>query len=220
MPEQYAHTLISDDLDFIPQPQQVAAFFDGLAKLGAAPSQPKLRVMKPSGEFRSGSNPLTGETIKIPGHTHISLGETSDIAEAIKGLAHYNVMMSGEGPPKLPALKFDYEGTYNFEVSCHLRAELVSTSSCHGEVPIDRKVPFFDTPCSSADRLGVFQHADTDKVIEVLNAGCSRFWIQFEYGKWLFPEMNDSLDLIQPSIAAKARECFGTTFVQGCHWCG
>lgn len=181
MPEQYAHTLLADDLNFVPRPQQVAAFFDALVKIGAAPDRPQLRVMKLSGEVRSFTNPLTGKTTQIPRYTHIPLKQAAGIPQAIAGLMHYNVIMSGEGPPERPALEFEHKGMYEFLVSCCLRAESVSTSSWHEDIPISREVPFFDKPYSPADRTGFFQHADSDKVIKVANAGCGLFRIEFEY---------------------------------------
>ena len=218
MPKQYAHTLIAEDLDFTPTPQQIAAFFEALVKLGAAPDAAKLRVMKLSGEVRSFKNPFTGETKQIPWHTHVPVADIAAIPEAIAGLVHYKVIMSGQGPPELPALTFDHKGMYEFLVLCNLREQPVSTSSCADNVRKARGLPFFDDPCLPTDRTGVFQNAEGDKIIEVPNAGCACFWIQVEYGKWLFPKIENSLEIIEPSIVASARQCFGTKFVQGCHW--
>src|SRR5207245_383105 len=104
-------------------------------------------------------------------------------------------------------------------VHCCLRQEVVSTSEWHNEVPVKRQVEFFSRPCSSKNRLGIFHSPKTLKVIEVPKAGCARFWIEFEYGKMLFPRIEDSLDLIEPRIVQAAQSDFEIKFVQGCHWC-
>ncbi len=74
---------------------------------------------------------------------------------------------------------------------------------------VSLRVPFFGRPCSPNDRLGVFTNPSTSEVIEVPNAGCVRFWIEFEYGKSLFPRTKDRLDVIEPAIAQGAEEEFG-----------
>jgi hypothetical protein len=118
----------------------------------------------------------------------------------------------------LPAFEFAFKGTYDFLVHCCLRPEVVSTSDWHDEIPIRRKVEFFGKPCNPKDRLGVYHNPNTLEVIEVPDAGCARFWIEFEYGKMLFPPIEDRLDLIEATIVAVAKCAFGINFVQGCHW--
>jgi hypothetical protein len=57
------------------------------------------------------------------------------------------------------------------------------------------------------------------EVIAVQGAGCASFWIEFEPGKFLFPEFTaNSLELLNPSIVAEAKSVFKSAFVQGCNW--
>lgn len=87
--------------------------------------------------------------------------------------------------------------------------------SCLGDEQTGKEVPFFGEPCLRQD--ATFRHPVTGELIEVANAGCSRFWVEFEFGKWLLPKINTSLNILDPSIAAMAQESFSTAFAQGFH---
>jgi hypothetical protein len=218
MPE-YAHTLIPDTVDFVPNPKQVGDFLMSLESIGSAPSQASINVSVLSGKVRSVVNPFTGKTETYPIRKFDKLKDLNAVSSTLESLNDYNLSVEGKGPPKLPALEFDFTGAYDFLVRCCLRAEVVSTSDWHDEVPVKRKPEFFGRPCNSKNRLGIFHNPKTLAVIEVPNAGCARFWIEFEFGKMLFPSIKDSLDIIEPSIVGVANETFGVKFVQGCLWC-
>ena len=218
MPE-YTHTMIPDRVDFAPDPTQVGAFIASLVSIGAAPLRPAITVLKHSGEVRSFVNPFTGMTEMRGRRKAENVAELSGVPAALAGLDDYTVIVTGKGPPKLPAFGFGFNGEYDFLVHCCLRAEVVSTSDRHDEFPSKRQVEFFGRPCSSENRLGIFHNPNTGEVIEVPNAGCARYWIEFEYGKMLFPPIKDSLEIIEPSIVHAAEKDFGSRFVQGCHWC-
>ena len=217
MPETYCHTLIPERIDFVPQPQQVARFLDDLVKLGAAPLEASLRVGKPGG-FLTGINPVTREAYTIPRRLYTPVGAVADVPAALSGLEDYDLRFSGKGPPRIPSLRFDIESIYAFDVLCCLRPEVVSTSDWHDSATIVRGAPSFGQPDRSHNRLGIFHHPSTNEIIKVPNAGCALFWIEFEFGKWLLPQIVDSLDLLEPSIVKTTEGCFGATFAQGCHW--
>lgn len=229
--------LISEDDDFAPQEQQVAAFLGGLTKLGSAPLQAKLRVGMLTGEFRTGRHPLTGERISVPKRAYAAMGSISDILERLKGFDDYDVVMSGEGPPRIPpfplyvstdlqkvqvsetpAREFEVKETYAYAVRCCLRSETVSTSDGREDASIGIHVSSFGDPWTSKDRVGYFYQPSTGAIIKVPNAGCARFWIEFEFGNWLFPLINDHLNVLAPSVVDCAEISFGTSFVQGCRW--
>ena len=218
MPE-YSHTLIPDRVDFVPDPKQIGAFLLSLVSIGAAPSKPAISVAKLTGKVQTFKNPFTGMTESIALRKADRLKNLAAVPAALKALDDYDVTLNGKGPPGLPAFIFDFKGTYDFLVHCFLRPKVVSTSDWHDEVPIKRKVEFFGQPCSPKDRLGIYHNPNTLEVIEVPNAGCARFWIEFEYGKMLFPAIEDRLDLIEPKIVEVAETDFGIKLVQGCRWC-
>jgi hypothetical protein len=227
--EQYIHTLIPDGPGFAPQPQQVAAFFDRLAKLGSAPLQGKLRIMKPSGECRSGTNPKTGETISFPMSKHIPLENIAEIRQALEGLSNYTVIMGGQGPARLPPfelwtqlsdgtiIEFSPPKTYGFQVACCLKEEVVSTSDWDDETSVSEMSPF-GRPWNLENRIGVYRHPSIGAMIKVPNAGYARFWVEFEFGRWLFPPIKDTFDVLEPSIVICAEQSFGSKFVQGCRY--
>ena len=215
---EYTHTLISEKVNFVPDPSQVETFLGTLTSLGAAPLQPTITVGQLSGKVNTFKNPFTGETTAFPQWKGKQLKNLSQLTAALRDLDDYNVYLAGKGPPKVPAFTFQFKGPYGFSVHCSLRANVVSMSDWHGDVRIKRKVKFFGEPCNPKARMGVFTHPETLQAIEVPNAGCARFWIEFEFGKMLFPKIKDKLDLFAPSIVKAAQESFGIGFVQGCHW--
>jgi hypothetical protein len=55
-------------------------------------------------------------------------------------------------------------------------------------------------------------------VIEVPNAGSARFWIEFEFGKFIYPKIEKRLEILSPLLVETAEECFQAEFVQGCRF--
>ena len=214
MSEQYSYLLIPDRVDLAPHPKQVADFLQNLMALNGAPLEATFRVAKLSGALRRGLSALTGEEIYIPKREFTSSGSISDVENQLAGLEDYDVSMSGQGPAKMPPLSLrsytrsedlEFKGAYAYEVSCHLRAGVVSTCE-----------PSFGMPCTPEKRNDIFRNPKTGAAIEVQNAACARFWIEFQFGKWLFPKIGDSLDLLRPSILAVASDIFRTSLAQGC----
>jgi len=218
MPE-YTHILIPNQPEFIPGPDQVNTFYESLRSIGAAPLEPSITVAKPTGQVRAGINPFNGDTFLLHVRTKSSLRTFAELSHELVGLQDFNVCVFGAGPPRVPALEFKFVGTYEFSVNCCLRTQIVSLSESHDEAPTYKKVVPFGQACSSNDRLGVFYNPDTLNRIEVAGAGCARFWVEFEFGKSLFPKIVDRLDLIEPSIVTVVENSFAMTFVQGCNWC-
>jgi len=228
--EQYILTLIAADVGFIPHPSQVEAFFAMLTKshhfriIADQSCQQGLRITKPSGRFRSPTNLFTGDTlpISIPVLDHVKIDRIVDIARAVEGLRNYNLLASGEWTAEKRPLvllttdKVPYADSYLCQASCHVRPELVSTSCWNKFLsPNGPSVPPFGEACKDESRVGIFSHPWTGNLIQVPDAGCSRFWIEFEFGKFLLPKMSDSLDVLQPTMIAEIEQCFGTRLTQG-----
>ena len=80
----------------------------------------------------------------------------------------------------------------------------------------------FDEPFAGTDRTGYFTDPYDLETIEVPEAGCARFWIEFELGNSVFPPeeafRRSRLDLLDPAVLAMATDAFGITLVQGCSW--
>src|SRR6266567_1195333 len=210
---QYTHLLIPECVELVPRPAQVVAFLEGLVKLNCAPLGATFRVGKLSGSARTGINPLTGEELSIGVRDFTPLGSTSEIPELLAGLDDYDVIVSGQGPSILPPFTLytatqsavsEFKGTYGYDVRCRLRSAIVSTC----------EIPPFGGPGSLDGRNGIFHHPITGATMEVPNAACARFWIEFQFGKWLLPKIGNSLNLLQPAILSNAIEHFGIEFAQ------
>jgi hypothetical protein len=193
--ETYIHTLIAADSAFVPSPAQVAGFFDGIVSTAnlqiVAPSRrvpPGPVVMKPNGQFRTITLP-SGELEYIPKLTGERPGNLADIAGFIEGVDYFRITLSGEWKSADTPLvlftpdKIQYQDTYRCSVSCDRRPEPVSTSAWDLEAgPNIRDVPIFGTACKPGTRTGIFPNPWSGDVIEVPEAGCARFWIEFEFG--------------------------------------
>ena len=229
--EQYIHTLISVDSEFSPDPAQVVSFFDELVsqfKFSPISGQrflPGLVVAKPSGRLRWGTNPMSGEKISVPEWDRLNLERFEDIPALIEGSHHYTVVQSGQWVGKdRPVVFFKtdgvpYEENYICTVRCELRPEPVSTSAWDVEAgPNTRNVPTFGSACKNAVRDGIFPNPWNGHVIEVADAGCARFWIEFEFGKFIYPKISGDFDVLSSPIVSGAEQCFRTKFAQGCRF--
>lgn len=212
---EYAHTLIPATADFVPTSEQAGSFLSQLSTLGALPLKPELRLMLP-GTPTERINPVTRKPFLFSRPEVVPLKTLKGLPKKLEGKQEYTVIIEGDGPPPVPA--FPFPGRYGFDVKCCLRPKKVSTSDPHHEAEDCRDVELFGAPCETKDRTGYFHHPSTLAVITVPKAGFSRFWIEFEFGKSLIPEIDSTLELIEPQIVALATAEFGTKFIQGCHW--
>jgi hypothetical protein len=171
-------------------------------------------------------NPMTGEKSMRPDPDRTRIDASDEIPALIEDSAHFTVWAPGEwSSDDLPIAVFTPDGkpftkNYRCQVGCELRPSPVSTSAWDLEAgPNIRNVPLFGrSPCGSEDDTGIFPNSWTGEVIEVPHAGCARFWIEFEIGKFIYPKVGRNLDVLNPSIVEQAEQCFHTKFVQGCRF--
>lgn len=233
--EQYIHTLIPARPTLVPTTAQVANFFELLVtdfnfrafKVLPHPRRqlPGLMVRKPTGLLESVTNRMTGEVQNRPEWARITPERFADIPPIIDGLNHYVVQQKGEwGLEDRPLILYctdrtPFEKPYLCDVRCELRPEPVTTSAWDLEAgPNVRNVPRFASACEGKNTTGVFPNPWTGDVIEVPDADCARFWIEFEFGKFIYPDVTSNLDLFRPSIISRIEECFETRFAQGCRF--
>ena len=169
-----------------------------------------------------GTSQWTGEKVSVSESKRSILEKFEDIAASIKGSEHCTVGQSGQWLGKdrpLDLFGTDdvlYEKDYICTVRCELRPDAVSTSAWDVEAgPNSRNVPRFGSVCENAETTGIFPNPWTGDVIEVADAGCSRFWIEFEFGEFIYPKMTNGLDVMNPAIVLGAERCFGAKFAQG-----
>ena len=188
-----------------------------------ADTRPSSQVLRRA--HRRAKNPFTEETISIPVSDQIKFEQSTEIPSYIEGLHHCTVATWGrwkytDAPLTLFTTdKARFERDYLCQVGCELRPAPVSTSYwADPSKPNFQNVPEFGTPCAGVAVVGIFTNPWTCSVIEVPGAGCARFWIEFEFGRFIYPEVDTSLDVFDPAFVGNAEACFETKFLQGCRY--
>jgi hypothetical protein len=225
----YTHTLISQDREFAPQPQQVSEFFRALIVLGSAPHQAQFRIGTIAG-IRTGTDPVTGATLSMPRWSYVTLAASDKPHYKLRGLDAYNAVMAGQGPPKrLPFELYTVDDNgdytklfvepYDFQLECRLRSEAASMSDWHEDIsrPPEGIAPFGEL-CSGKHKNRFFHHPRTGALFEAPGVACARFWIEFQCGKLLLPRIGNDLNVLATPIVQAAERVFETGFIQGCHW--
>jgi hypothetical protein len=216
MGEQYSQTLISRSNDFVPSAAKVAEFLATIVELGVVPANPSILLLAPTGRTREFKNPFSGETTVHEIKKSKKLDTLDQFEEAAAALHDYDVVVSAMGTPTLPPIPIDFTEPYYVGVTCFVSSRLRSTSDDHDESP---DVVSYGEPCNKPVKTGIFSNPDNLELIEVPDAGSARFWVEFELGKSLFPEITGgNLNLLNPPIVEAARTVFGVPFVQGCCW--
>jgi hypothetical protein len=219
--EQYRHTLIAAPSRPKPAALQVQRFLSRMAALCIVPGRVSISLRVPTGEIREYPfvNPFTGQNLKVEVKEQKALNSVDEVAGAVGSLCDYEIEISGTGKPELPPLPIAFEEAYHVAVTCRVHSELRSTSDLHEDSGSEQKPVPYGEPCPDVPACGYFSNPYTMEAVAVQHAGCSSFWIEFEPGKFLFPEFPDEgLELLNPSIVAEARRVFETEFVQGCYW--
>jgi hypothetical protein len=141
----------------------------------------------------------------------------NELSEELKTLDDFDIGLSGQGTSELAPFKLylpqdhawqsEVKEAYHYEVLCKLRR---SRTSLNAESYLS----------SCAPKIGeaVFRNPWNNGIIKVPNAACAQFWIEFQFGNWLVPKIEGSLNLLPPDIVAAAVDCFGQSFAQGCHF--
>jgi hypothetical protein len=224
---EYCHLLIPTDSHFVPSPDQVSEYLQGIINSGVVGDSPTIRfvaykrVTPKITEFR---NPFTGEPVIIRGlprkpEENLVVNSVREFPPMAIDCHDYSIDVYNHTIPKLPPLVIDFGEEYHLSVSCQRRSQLVSTSDLHSETTSTRQAVRFDDDCDESNHMGLYTHPQTLELLEVPGAGCALFWIQFQLGKSLFPKIEDgNLQILNPRLVDLAKNCFGTQFTQGCVW--
>jgi hypothetical protein len=237
----YTHLLIPLSPEYRPKPDAVAAFGQGILNNGNVPSPFTIsfsRVTKGEPRVRKVRNIVTEETINIRGASRRveqaeTLFNTPQIIEQAAGQREYDIAIFGEGIPSSPPFAAGYVedntwkplvGAYHLEIRCRVRSNIVrlfmlkSEEELHQPPDVTRWQPRLDEDCSIDESEGIFVHPEVG-AIRIPNAGCGTFWIEFKYGKFIFPRLSDNnVNVLDDAIVAMAQKTFGCDFVQACHW--
>lgn len=219
MSELYIHTLIAKDNAFVPSAKQVHTFLGAVLELGVVPGEPSLVLRTRSGKTREYPNPFSGGTISVELKNQKKLKDLAEFDKRAAALSDYEIEVSGEGKPKLPPVPIQFNEPYFVGVTCLVSSKIRSTSDYHDESDQGKNAVSYGEVCERAVSRGIYSNPHDLDVIEVAGAGCARFWVQFELGKFLFPQIVDgNLELLDPAIVRAAKAAFGMRFVQGCYW--
>jgi hypothetical protein len=228
--EMYVHLLIAADPGFTPNVFDVASFFDQLqTEFGFECIRSKKDWMPGLTLFTSAERALTmkdsytGEerSMKVP--KTIELEKSSEIPSLISGEPKYGVRMSGRWPPNKPPIHLLLTDGTSFDqglvcfVGCFQTAAPVCTGDWRGAEGSGAPEFVFGDQKGPIQPNGVFTNPWTGQRVEVPGAGSARFWVEFQFGKWLFPRINDNFDILSPALVATVEKCFGIAFIQaGC----
>lgn len=210
MAEQYVHTLIAEPNNFVPTAAQVQEFLSALVDRNVIPGSLCITLRTPTGETRTVVNPFTQGTLELQIKNHDKLGGIDEIEAALSPLADYEIEVNGHGRPKTPPLPISFDEPFHVAVTVRVSSVLRSTSES------DETGVGYGEPCSTPQPSGFFTNPHSSKLIEVRGAGCARFWVEVQLGKFLFPEIpHDNLDILNPTVISAATKAFGVPFVQG-----
>jgi len=232
MSEYYTHLLIPLTPEYRPEADAVVRFIQGIAENGnvASPSTISFsKVTKGNPPVREVKNGISGKTFNIP-WTSRRIEKPQILASVTQIIQHaanqweYDVEISGEGVPLVPPCAVGYVengnwksvvGPYSLEICCRVRSNVVRLSFVESE---NKWPPRFGEDCSAEERQGIFAHPEDGEII-IPNAGCGTFWIEFRYGKFIFPRLrHNGINVLDDSIVTLARKAFDCDFVQACEW--
>ena len=216
---QYSQTLIAQPQALVPSAKQVEVFLSAMVAKGVVPEPPTLLLRTPSDRTREIWNPFTKAMQVMKLKDRKELDGIAQIANAIGVLTDYEIEVAGTGRPTTPPIPIEFDEPYYLAVTCFVSSALCSTSDWHDDLRGEPTVPFYGEPCDKEEPMGFFSDPHSGRGINIAGAGCARFWIQFELGKFLFPQLkNDDLSILHPTVVKEARRTFGIPFVQGCSW--
>ena len=212
MPE-YTHTLIPDRIIFAADPKQVGAFLTSLVTLGAAPLKPTVTASKLSGEVRTFKNPFTGKTDSFPMRRAETLKDVAAVPATLKGLNDYNVTLAGKDRPSFPPSSLTSQAN---TISLFIAASARKSSRLRTGTTSLRSSEKWNSSAGHAARKTGWASIiiRTPSKSSRCRRQVVRFWIEFEYGKMLFPPIVDRLDLIEPKIVAAAEKEFAVKLFQ------
>jgi hypothetical protein len=237
----YTHLLIPRSPEYRPAPEALAAFSQGIVDLGNIASPFSISfspVTKGDPNFREVRNTFTGETIRLRMPSRKigqpqTISAITQIVECVSSQREYHLSISSQGVPVVPPCEVGYvendawkpmREACHQEIRCCVRDHVVrlsmvnSEEELHQPLDLSKWQPIFDEDCSVDDHEGIFVHPQQAE-FRIPNAGCSTFWIEFRYGKFVFPLLkNGGLNLLNDAIVTLARKTFSKEFVQACLW--
>jgi hypothetical protein len=237
----YSHLLIPVSAEYRPEPDAVASFAGGLIDNGNVADGITInfsRVTKGEPRVRQMPDPMTGDTIEVQGPSRSierpqQLSNAAEIVVRAADEREYDVSIAAEGVPSTAPLTVGYfegddwktmDSTYYLEIRCRVRGNpvrinmLENENDLHAPPDLANYRPRFDEDSLPHERDGLFVHPEAG-AINIPNAGTGTFWIEFNYGNFIFPRLRDhGVNVLDESVVNLARNVFDSEFVQACNW--
>jgi hypothetical protein len=237
----YEHLLVPVSSDYRPDAGRVVAFLQGTLSKGHVADDARIsfaKVVKNDAIGWQFHDPMTNKTIQIPAPSRkierpIPAKSLSELLGLAEGVSEFDVMAGAEGLPRHPPCNVGYidnetwrpiDRPHELEICCRMRRRAVRLYSLetpddlHRPPDFSKTQPRFDEDCEAEERDGVFVHPEAG-AFWISNAGCGTFWIEFRYGKWLFPRLKDNrIQILDKSVIDLAQSTFETDFVEACNW--
>jgi hypothetical protein len=241
--EAYTHLLIPVSKTKSATIQEVCAFLEQMIQMGSIGKEHKVgfsKVARVEQRVQEVRNPFNGQLLrrKNPsrkGQRPEDVAALSDVVLRVEQEQDYNVFVSSTSRPANPPLEVGFAEMnkdwqpwsgpdYYLGIRCCVRSSLVGICPPGSvENPEDPRpevpVPIFDDECGEELPDGCFVHPQRQRVIRIPKVGCGRFWVEFEFGKWVYPRLeSDGAPPLNHSVTELARHTFGTEFIEGCLW--
>ena len=242
MSEYYQHYLIPVPHEHRPDADSLLQFIGELFTTGYVGETHTIAfssVAKRENSTREMTNPFTGETMamKMPsrkGGKEQSVANIEQLRELINSAEEYDISVSGDTVPSNLPLVIGYvedsswmqmKETYHNEIRFRSRSHVVRLSHLRNEDDLHRPLdfsnpppPIFDEDCDTDEGDGVFVHPHAG-AIRIAGAGCGMFWIEFNFGKFVYPKPGSNrVDLLDESLVALAEKTLAIEFLQACNW--
>ena len=237
----YTHLLIPESPEYRPRSEAVADFARGIVEhyLGKSAHASFSPVTKGDSKVRKMVNPISGETLQFNGPPRsrekpLVFSTVPELVTLAESYPEYDLSIVPSDSPIRPPLLIGYvesdqwqpmEGNYHLEIRLRIRSTSVFISRFKSEQDVDRPLDFknlpsprFDEDCTTSATKGVFVHPESGP-FTLPYGGCGRFWIEFNYGKSIFPRLVDeSVRILDDETLTFAQETFAIAFVQACNW--
>ena len=242
MSEYYQHLLVSNSKESCPECGSIAGFIQCLIEgrfIGEEFDLEFGKVEKGERRVRSILNPFTGDSVKALGPSRsyskpIAISDARRISDVVGSTVEFDLSISANGiPPRRPlVVGYPHEDgwqpmdePYYHQVLCRARSHLVGLSQLRSEEDLDKPLDpselperTFDEDCSSENSEGIFVHPELG-VKRIPNAGCGIFWIEFNFGKFVYPQhLNGRIDVLDEDVLGLAKSNLDTDFIQACRW--
>ena len=238
----YTHFLICSSPEFLPDARALVDYVRSIHKggyIGPNAATTFCVVRERETKTREMTNPFTGETTIVTMPSRIradehTIEELPSLADLANEHTEYSVCLRSNQNPDNPPLIVGcddsdgwtpFDDNYNLEIAIEMRNHLVRLAQLDSEQQLDAPLdpdnlpaPIFDEDCTADCTSGVFVHPELG-AYKLSQGGCASFWIEFRYGKFIYPRaVDESVNVLRSEMAELTHNVFKKTFIEASHW--